>query len=143
MWADTLLAAERMHLMRILAWGALGVTAGSLVGVTLALRGVRAPLIRMFALQSGIWGAAELLMAALAWSALAEREYLAAVHLAGRMWMEVVLEVALILAGTIMSAVGWGRRRQSVVGSGIAVAVQGVALLAIDLPFLSLLRSVV
>ncbi|MDQ6634712.1 MAG: hypothetical protein M3Z10_08145 [Gemmatimonadota bacterium] len=142
MWSDTLLAAERLHLLRILMWGALGVSAGALLAVSLAVRRVRAPLLRAFALQGALWGGVELLFAALAWRTLGDREYVAAVQLASRVWMEVVLDVAFILTGSILTARGWTRGRPGVVGSGIAVVVQGVALLTIDAPFLLLLRGV-
>ena len=66
MWADTLLALERGHLLRLALWGGASVLAGSLIVAWLAVRRVDAALLRHFAIQTAAWGVIDL--AICAWS---------------------------------------------------------------------------
>lgn len=56
MFADTLLAAERGHLLRLALWGAMSVVAGSAILALLSARRVRSPLLQHFAIQTAAWG---------------------------------------------------------------------------------------
>ena len=59
MWSDTLLAAERSHLIRVVLWAVTCAVLGSAVVSTLTLRRVAAPIILAFAIQTLAWGSAE------------------------------------------------------------------------------------
>ncbi len=84
MWSDTLLAAERAHLTRLLAWGAGSVVAGSLV-LLLARRG-RSPLLLHFAIQTLVWGVIDLAIALVARRGLAQRDVSGATRLDRLIW---------------------------------------------------------
>lgn len=66
MWADTLLALERGHLLRLALWGGGSVLAGSALLAWLALAHRVAPLVRHFAIQCAAWGLVDL--AIVAWA---------------------------------------------------------------------------
>lgn len=134
MWADTLLSAERAHLLRLLAWGVLGVLAGTAVLAWLRACGRASVLLEHFAAQTAAWGAAELAVAAMGWRALAPRDLAAATRLDRLLWMNIGLDVGYVLAGATLAGVGWRvGRRFGAVGAGIGVVVQGSALLLLHL----------
>ena len=62
MWADTLLQAERAHLIRLDMWGGASLLVGSGSGV-MRLGGHRSPLLEHFGLQTTAWGTIELALA--------------------------------------------------------------------------------
>lgn len=142
MWADALLAAERAHLLRLLAWAALSVLAGTAL---LALAGARAArregasgLLRHFAIQTAAWGVVEGALAAFAWRGLALRDYAAASRLDRLLWLNLGLDAGYIGIGATLAVAGWTLgRRAAPVGAGIGILVQGCALLALDLLLLS------
>ena len=137
MWADTLLAAERAHLLRVLAWAALSVLAGTAL---LAVAGVRGPrtLLRHFAIQTAAWGLVEGAIVGVAWRGLALRDYAGAMRLDRILWLNVGLDAGYIGVGVTLAVAGWTLgRRLAPVGAGVGVVVQGCALLALDLLLLS------
>ncbi len=142
MWADALLAAERAHLLRLLAWAALSVLAGTAL---LALAGARAArhesasgLLRHFAIQTAAWGVVEGALAAFAWRGLALRDYAAASRLDRMLWLNLGLDAGYIGIGATLAIAGWTLgRRAAPVGAGTGILVQGCALLALDLLLLS------
>jgi hypothetical protein len=138
MWADTLLSAERAHLLRLLAWGASSVLAGTALLAWLRARGRPSAggLLQHFAIQTAAWGAVEIAFAAIGWRSLALRDLAAATRLDRLLWMNVGLDVGYILVGATLAIVGWRlgeARRLGVVGAGTGVVVQGAALLLLDL----------
>jgi hypothetical protein len=134
MWADTLLSAERTLLLRLLAWGALSVLAGTAISAWLRLRSRSSVLLEHFAIQMAAWGALELAFVALSWRALAPRDLSAATRLDRLLWLNAGLDVGYVLVGMTLAIVGWKLgRRLGVVGAGIGVLVQGAALLLLDL----------
>jgi hypothetical protein len=134
MWADTLLSAERTLLLRLLAWGALSVLAGTAISAWLRLLGRSSALLEHFAIQMAAWGALELAFVALSWRALAPRDLSAATRLDRLLWLNAGLDVGYVLVGMTLAIVGWNLgRRLGVVGAGIGVLVQGAALLLLDL----------
>jgi hypothetical protein len=138
MWADTLLSAERAHLLRLLAWGASSVLAGTALLAWLRVRGQASGgrLLEHFAMQAAAWGAVEVALAAIGWRSLAPRDLAAATRLDRLLWMNVGLDVGYILVGATLAIVGWRLgegRRLGVVGAGTGVVVQGAALILLDL----------
>jgi hypothetical protein len=73
MWADTLLALERGHLVRLGLWGAGCVLLGTLLIALLVWRRNDAAFLRHFAIQTAAWGAVDLLLCAWAWRGLSLR----------------------------------------------------------------------
>ena len=138
MWADTLLAAERAHLLRLLAWAASSVLVGTAL---LAIAGTRAAdrgLLRHFAVQMAAWGVVEGAIAATAWRSLALRDYIGAMRLDRTLWLAVGLDAGYISIGATLAVAGWTLARHAgAVGAGTAIVVQGCALLALHLLLLS------
>ena len=143
MWSDTLLAAERAHLVRLLAWGAGSVVAGTALLVLVAVRRGApggSPLLTNFAVQCAAWGAIDLLIAAVAWRGLAERDAAGATKLDRLLWLNTGLDVGYVGVGVALAVVGWQLgRRLGLVGAGLGVVVQGLALLALDARFIAAL----
>ena len=134
MWADTLLAAERALLLRLLAWGALSVLAGTAMLAWLRLRGRSSALLEHFARQMAGWGGLELAFVALSWRSLAPRDLSAATRLDRLLWLNAGLDIGYVLVGVSLAITGWRLgRRLGMVGAGIGVVVQGTALLLLDL----------
>jgi hypothetical protein len=130
MWADTLLAAERLYLVRLLSWGAASTLAGTalLAWHLMGRRGTS--LIQHFAIQTAAWGAAELLLGAVAYASLALRDVASATRLDRLLWLGIGLSAGLVLAGMALVATGWfvgGTRRNALAGAGMGVVVQGTA----------------
>jgi hypothetical protein len=143
MWSDTLLIAERAHLLRILAWGAASVVASSAIAALIAVRRVRSPLLTHFAIQTAAWGAIDLLLAGLAWRGLAMRDSAGAERLDRLLWLNTGLDVGYIAVGVTLAVAGWTLgRRMGAVGAGIGVVLQGIALLALDAKFISILTRI-
>lgn len=136
MWSDTLLLAERAHLSRILLWGGASVVAGSLVLALLVIRRVRSPLLLHFAIQTAAWGTIDLCIAVLARRGLTERDISGATRLDRFIWFNNGLDVGYVAVGLTLAIVGWHLgRRLGLVGAGIGIIVQGLALLVLDLRF--------
>jgi hypothetical protein len=134
MWADTLLSAERAHLLRLLAWGASSMLAGTALLAWLRARGRPSKLLEHFAIQTTMWGAIEVAIAAIEWYSLAPRDLAAATRLDRVLWLNIGLDLGYVLVGVSLAIVGWGLgRRLGVVGAGTGVIVQGTALLLLDL----------
>lgn len=144
MWSDTLLAAERAHLVRLLAWGAASVIAGTALLVLVAVRRGSAggsPLLTNFAIQCAAWGAIDLLIAGFAWRGLALRDVTGATKLDRLLWLNGGLDVGYVGVGIALAIVGWQLgRRMGLVGAGLGVTVQGLALLVLDAHFISILN---
>src|SRR4051812_47266589 len=66
-WADTILRAERDHLLRLLIWAALSIVAATTLATLLTAKRVRSPLLTHFALQTAAWGVVIGGIAALQW----------------------------------------------------------------------------
>ena len=144
MWSDTLLAAERAHLVRLLAWGAASVVAGTalLAVVLVARRGTPggSPLLTNFAVQCAAWGAIDLAIAGFAWRGLALRDAAGATKLDRLLWLNTGLDVGYVAVGVALAVVGWQLgRRLGLVGAGLGVVVQGLALLILDAHFIAVL----
>jgi hypothetical protein len=139
-WSDTLLAAEREHLLRLIVWGVASVLIGlALVGL-LRMRRTHAPLLSHFALQSAAWGAINVALASWAWRGLAPRDFARATALDRLLWLNLGLDVGYVGVGIAIVVTGWVLgRRLGLVGAGLGVVVQGLALFILDILFVSVL----
>jgi hypothetical protein len=136
MWSDTLLAAERSHLVRVVLWAVTCAVLGTAVVSILTLRRVAAPIILAFAIQTLAWGSAELIVAAARWQSLSMRDVSAATRLDRLTWFSVGLDVGIVGVGvTALVAARLSNRKLNVIGAGLGIIVQGLGLLVLDLTF--------
>jgi len=134
MWADTLLAAERAHLLRVILWGGASLLLGATLTVLLRARGERSGLLEQFAIQTAGWGAVEVALAANAIRTLALRNLAGATRLDRFLWLNIGLDVGYVLVGLTLLIAGWRLgRRPGLMGAGVGVAVQGAALFILEL----------
>ena len=144
MWSDTLLLAERAHLVRLLAWGAASVIAGTAMLLVVVVRQGApggSPLLTSFAIQCAAWGAIDLLIAGFAWRGLAPRDIDGATKLDRLLWLNTGLDVGYVGVGIALAAVGWQLgRRLGLVGAGLGVVVQGLALFVLDAHFIGVVN---
>ena len=138
MWADTLLAVERAHLLRLALWAAASLLIGTALVALVHVGRRRSSLLKHFGIQTGVWGAVELMVALLLLRSLAIRDLAGATRLDRLLWMNIGLDVGYVLVGITLVVIGWRVvRRLGLVGAGIAVVLQGAALAVIDLVFAS------
>ena len=144
MWSDTLLAAERSHLIRVMMWAAASATLGTLFVAVLTLRRTNAPIVFWFGVQTLAWGSLELLVTATRWHAFTMRDVSAATRLDRLTWLAIGLDVGLIGIGVSTAVLAWRQRRSlGAVGGGLGVLVQGLGLLVLDLTFASILARLI
>ena len=133
MWADTLLAAERVHLLSLMTWAAASVLLGTAI---IAWVGVarRSTLLGNFAVQTAVWGGVELGVALLSYQKLGLRDLSAATRLDRAIWLNTGLAAGCVLSALVLIVAGWKLgRRLDVVGAGIGIVVQGCALVLLEL----------
>jgi hypothetical protein len=136
MFADTLLAAEGAHLLRLLFWGAASLLVGTALLAWLRLGARRSTLLEQFAIQTAAWGTAEIALTALARSSLGIRDLAGATRLDRLLWLNLGLDAGYLMLGLAVAIVGWRlARHPGYVGAGIGIVVQGVALALLDLTF--------
>jgi hypothetical protein len=140
MWADTFLAIERTHLLRLVIWGVACTVLGTTLVALLTIRRQRSPLVFHFALQTALWGVVNLAFAGLSALALgaargaALPDYAAATRFDRFVWWSLGIDMGGAAVGITLAFAGWLLgRRLGAVGAGLGVIVQGVALVAIDL----------
>jgi hypothetical protein len=144
MWADTLLAAEKAHLMRVLVWALTSVLAGTAVLAVLAVRRWRSALLSAFAIQTIGWGVFEAAVASVALLGLVPRDLSAAAQLDHHLWLETGLDMGCIAIGLTLALTTYGYtrgRRLGGVGAGLGIIVQGAVLLVLDTRFLALVNA--
>ncbi|MHB1313422.1 MAG: DUF6992 family protein [Gemmatimonadaceae bacterium] len=128
------MALERAHLNRLAGWGMASAIAGALLLLLVWRKRASMPMPFHFALQTTLWGFVELVFAGGGFRALALRDHAAAVSLDRMLWLTIGLETGYTLVGVTLVLVGWLMgRRLGVVGAGVGVAVQGAALVVLDL----------
>jgi len=142
-FADSFLALERAHLVRLAVWGAASAFLG-LVLLLLARRPARSPLLFHFGLQTALWGAIDLAFVVAGWQGLALRDLQGAARVERLLWLNLGLDVGYVGIGATIAIAAWilGRRLGGV-GAGIAIVVQGLALFLLDARFLMLIHSFV
>jgi hypothetical protein len=144
MWSDTLLAAERSHLIRIAIWALTSAALGTAFVTIIAVRRVSAPIVSWFAVQTLAWGSLELIVTAARWSALSMRDVSAATRLDRLTWFGIGIDVGIIGAGMTAALLAWKfTRNLRAFGGGLGVVVQGLGLLVLDLTFASILARLV
>ena len=143
MFADSFLALERAHLVRLGIWGAASVILG-LVLLLVGRRPVRSPLLFHFGLQTALWGAIDLAFAAAGWKGLALRDLQGATRVERFLWLNLGLDAGYVGIGATIAITAWllGRRLGGV-GAGVAIVVQGLALFLLDARFLLFINSFV
>lgn len=140
MWADTLLAAERAHLLHLLAWGAASITAGTALVLVVMVRRWSSELLFHFAVQMATWGGAILLRTGFGWSRVGLRDLSGFTGLDRSLWLAVGLDVGCVGVGLTLAVAGWTLgRRLAAVGAGAGVMTQGLGLLLLHVHFLSIL----
>ena len=143
MWSDTLLTLERAHLLRLLAWGAMSVVAGTGLLAWLVIGRSSSTLLRNFSVQTSLWGLVNLAIAGRGLLRLAERDFGSATRFDRILWMSTGLDIGVILVGVTLAATGWiVGRRLGAVGAGLGVMLQGAGLLLLDLRFVSITARV-
>ncbi len=144
MWSDTLLAAERAHVVQVILWAAASVVIGTSILAIVTLRRLSAPIIHWFGVVALAGGLTELAVALVRWQSLAMRDVSAATRLDRLTWFSAGLDVAIIAAGLAIVVFAWvDGRRLGVLGAGLGVVVQGLGLLVINLTFASMLARLV
>ena len=144
MWSDTLLAAERSHLIRLAVWAAASATLGLGLVTIVAVRRLRAPIVLWFAIQTLAWGSVELIVTTARWYGVGMRDVSGATRLDRLTWLGPGLDVGLIGVGIPVAAMAWSpNRRLGAFGAGLGVVVQGLGLLVLDLSFASTLTRLV
>ena len=136
MWADTLLRAEQQHLLRLLVWAGLSIVAATALATTLAAKRIQSSLLLHFGLQTAAWGAVIAAIAATSLRGARLRDVAGAARLERLVWMNVGLDVGYIGIGVALAIAAWLlARKMSVVGAGMGIVVQGLALLILELQF--------
>src|SRR5215204_2230428 len=144
MWSDTLLAAERSHILRVMLWAVTSATLGTALLLTITVRRVVAPVVQWFATQALVWGLLELVVAATTWRSLAMRDVSGAARLDRLTWLHIGLDTGIVGIGLTLAVVAWLQgRRLAVIGAGLGVVVQGLGLLLLNLTFASLLARLI
>jgi hypothetical protein len=120
--------------MRLVAWGAMSILAGTALLAWLRVGAHRSELLRHFAIQTASWGVVEVLMACWFWMHLAPRDLSAATRLDRLLWLNIGLDAGYALVGATLVITGLKvARRPGLVGAGMGVIVQGLALAVLDL----------
>lgn len=134
MWADSLLALERGHLLRLAVWGGMSVVVGTLLITMLVAQRTHAPFAKQFAIQTAAWGAIDLAICAWGWKGLALRDYAAATKLVNFLWLNTGLDAGYVMLGATLALTCWKLGPKfGGIGAGVAIIVQGIALVLLDL----------
>ena len=138
MWADTLFRAEQQHLLRLLLWAATSILGGTALGVITVIRKVKSPLLTNFAIQTTAWGILVGVIAAGWWHTAGLRDLAGAARLERMLWLTMGVDVGCVAVGAVLALAAWiFSRRLGAVGAGTAIAIQGLALLVLDMQFAS------
>ena len=140
MWADTLLAFERGHVIRLAIWATSSAIVGAILLWWIFARRVHTPFIRNFAIQMLAWGSIDLAIAAWGWQGLALRDYASAMNMQQFLWLNVGLDVGYVAVGATLAIAGWILgQRLGALGAGVGVIVQGLALFVLDIRLLTII----
>ena len=140
MWADTLLAAERGHLLRVMVWGGVSVLLGTAIIAWLRVRSIHSPLLLHFGAQNIGWGVLDGATATIAFRVVAVRDLAGATRLDRFLWLNIGLDAGYVLVGITLILLGWRTvRRPGLVGAGMGVVTQGGALALLDIMLATLI----
>lgn len=144
MWSDTLFSAERAHFIRLVIWAVASAMAGTVLLAVIAVRRMVAPILQWFAAQALAWGSVELMFVVVSWRSLAMRDVSAATRLDRLTWLYAGLDVGIVGVGVTLAVMAWlSGRRLALVGAGLGIVVQGLALLVLNLTFASVLARLI
>jgi hypothetical protein len=128
------MALERGHLLRLLLWGAASTISGTLLLTYLTWKRESAPLLRHFAIQTAAWGLVIAAICIVGWRGLQLRDFAGLQRLLNLLWLNVGLNGGYVAVGVTIAWLGWKLgRKPGLVGAGLGVVVQGLALLLMDL----------
>ena len=97
---------------------------------------VKSPLLIQFAIQTAAWGLFIGAVAAIWWASVGLRDVAGAARLEHIVWLTMGLDIGCIAVGGLLGGAAWlMSRRLGGVGAGIAISVQGLALLVLDMQF--------
>lgn len=123
------MALEQAHLNRLAGWGIASAMTGVLLLLLVWRKRVAMPMPFHFAVQTFLWGGIELVLAGGGFRALGLRDHARAVSLDRMLWLNIGLAAGFTMVGITLALAGWLMgRRLGLIGAGIGVAVQGVAL---------------
>ena len=141
MWADTLFEIERGHLLRLGIWALASVVLG-LVLYLVFRKHQEAAFVRHFAIQSVLWGAITGVITAWSFNSLALRDFASATQFRTFAWFNAGLDVGYMGIGVTLAATAWLLgKRLGALGAGVAIVVQGLALLVLDLRLMTLVEA--
>jgi hypothetical protein len=144
MWSDTLLAAERSHLIRVAIWAVTSAVLGTSIVAIIMVRQIVAPIALWFAVQTMVWGSLELIVSAARWFALSMRDVAGAMRLERLTWFAIGLDIGIVGTGVTAALIAWRLKRHvGAFGGGLGVVVQGLGLLVLDLTFATILSRLV
>jgi len=144
MWSDTLFAAERSHLIRLVIWAVTSAMAGTALLAIMTLRRTVAPIVQWFATQAVAWGLLELLVVVWRWRSLGMRDVSGATRLDRLTWLNAGLDAGIVGIGVTLAVTAWMHgRRLALLGAGLGVTVQGLGLLVLDLTFAAALARLI
>jgi uncharacterized protein DUF6992 len=144
MWSDTLLAAERSHLLRVAIWAVTSASLGTTFVAIIMVRQLVAPIALWFAVQTMVWGSLELIVSAARWFVLSMRDVAGATRLERLTWFAIGLDIGIVGAGVTAALIAWRLKRHvGAFGGGLGVVVQGLGLLVLDLTFATMLTRLV
>ena len=144
MWSDTLFAAERSHLTRLVIWAVTSAMAGTALLAIMTLRRTVAPIVQWFATQAVAWGLLELLVVVWRWRSLGMRDVSAATRLDRLTWLNAGVDAGIVGIGVTLAVTAWWHgRRLALLGAGLGVTVQGLGLLVLDLTFAAVLARLI
>lgn len=135
MWADALLRAEQLHILRVLAWAALAALVGTALAVVGTMLRHRPVVLRAFGGWLAAMGAAEIIVAALAYRSAGLTDAAGAARLQNLAWLELGVFAGGAFAGILVAAVARQARMPRALGAAIALAVHGAALVALTAAF--------
>ena len=163
MWSDVVYRAEQLHLLRVLFWGALSVLSGTALLLLVVVRLRSSSLVRQFAIQCLAWGSLELVLAGWAYRGLSLRDVAGSARLERAAWLALGLYAGVVAVGVTIgfaaARLNW-RGRSTVgadgpgsasertipsgyalsgIGTGIGIALQGLALAVLQLLFVAAL----
>ena len=110
--------------------------AGTFAITTIVVRRTRSALLAQFGLQLVGWGLVIGVIAALEWHGVQLRDLSGATQLERVLWMNIGLDAGFVGMGAVLALCGRVLGRNAgAIGAGVAIVVQGLALLLIDLQF--------
>ncbi len=131
---EGLLILERDHLIRLRMWAVASLVVGLAALVLVPrLQASTRSFWQHFGIQSAAWGVVDLLIVSAAWTGLVARDLVGAIALDRFLWLNIGLDVGYAMVGITLVVFGVRLpRRPGLIGAGLAVILQGLALVVLD-----------